>query len=162
MEGNNGERDVGLYEKLLSRTRELLDSGRRNVDEALKKASEELASAGEYTREQAEKISEYVRRDLAQMEKNAKRAGEAIRKAVNPRRVEAGMKNVLARFLRAVADAAARLAEKAERQVEYRTGEVTAAGTLACRACGAEMTLKAAGRIPPCPKCYKTRFFRVC
>ena len=161
MENNHQEKDVGLYEKLLSRTRELIDSGRKGLDEALRKAEEEMTAAGEYTREQAEKISEYVRRDLEEMEKNARRAGKAIRKAVDPKRVEGRMKNGLARLLRAVADAAARLAERAEKQVEYRTGEVTAAGTLACRACGAEMTLKQPGRIPPCPKCYKTRFMRV-
>jgi predicted RNA-binding Zn-ribbon protein involved in translation (DUF1610 family) len=95
------------------------------------------------------------------MERNARRAGKAIREAVDPGKVEAGMKTCLARFLRRVADAAGRLAEMAERRVEYRTGEVTAAGTLACRACGGEITLKAAGRIPPCPKCYKTRFMRI-
>ncbi len=158
MDDNHGERDVGLYEKLASRTRELLDSGRRTLDESLKKAGDELSAAGDYTREQAEKIAEYVRRDMLQVEKGARRAGEAIKKAVAPQRVSAGVKSLLARVLRSIADSVAGLAEMAEKQVEYKTGEVTSPGTLTCLACGAGMNLKATGRIPPCPKCYKTRF----
>jgi len=155
---NGGEKDVGLYEKLFARTKEIVDSGRKNLDEALKKAGEELSQAGEYTREQAEKIGEYVRRDMFGMEKGAARAAEAIKNAVDPQRASAGVKSVVARCLRGIADGVGRLAEMAERQVEYKTGEVTSAGTLTCLACGADMSLKGTGRIPPCPKCYKTRF----
>ena len=58
---NNEQQDVGLYEKMAARTAELLEEGRKTFDEALKKAKEELTSAGDYTREQADKIGNYVR-----------------------------------------------------------------------------------------------------
>ncbi len=157
-ERNKGQEDVGLYDKLASRTAELLETGRKTLDEALKKAGEELSSAGEYTREQSEKISEYIRRDLKQMEKSARKAGGAIKTAVDPQRMGAGAQSVMARILRCVADTVSELAERAEKQLEYKTGEVTSPGTLTCMECGAEMHFTATVRIPPCPKCYKTRF----
>jgi len=49
------QEEVGLYEKLASRTADLLEEGRKTFDEALKKAKEELSSAGDFSREQADK-----------------------------------------------------------------------------------------------------------
>jgi isocitrate dehydrogenase len=42
--------------------------------------------------------------------------------------------------------------------LDYRSGEITSAGTLTCNACGHEMHFKKTGRIPPCPKCHATEF----
>ena len=47
---DQGRQDVGLYEKILKRTEEILESGRKNLDDALRKASDELSGAGEFTR----------------------------------------------------------------------------------------------------------------
>lgn len=149
------EQDVGLYEKLAARTAELLEEGRKSLDEALKKAKDELNKAGEFSAEQLEKIAEFVRRDVNE---NATRATEAVKKAVDPQRVTLGVQSVFARILTSAADALSDLAEKAEKNLEFKTGEVTSAGKLVCKECGAEMNLKATGRIPPCPKCHKTVF----
>ena len=62
--------DIGIYEKIVTRTEELLGSGRKNLDEALKKAGDELSSAGMFTKEQAEKVSQYIKRDIQCREGN--------------------------------------------------------------------------------------------
>lgn len=152
---NNEQQEVSLYEKLAARTADLLEEGKKTLDEALKKAKEELNKAGEFSSEQMDKAASYVKRDVAD---NASKATEAVKKAVDPHRVAAGAQSIFARILNSAADALTELADKAEKQVEFKTGEVTSAGTLTCKECDAEMHMKATGRIPPCPKCHKTTF----
>ena len=152
---DNNEQDVSLYEKLADRTAELLEEGKKTLDEALKKAKEELSKAGEFSGEQMDKVAAYVKRDVAE---NAEKATEAVKKAVDPHRVAAGAQSIFARILNSAADALSDLADKAEKATEFKTGEVTSSGTLTCRECGAEMHMKTTGRIPPCPKCRKTVF----
>ena len=152
---NNEQKEVGFYEKLAARTAELLEEGRKTLDEALKKAKDEMSKAGDLSSEQMDKIASYVKRDVTE---NAGKATEAVKKAVDPQRVAAGAQSIFARILNSASDALSDLAEKAERQVEFKTGEVTSAGTLTCKECDAEMHMKTTGRIPPCPKCHKTIF----
>lgn len=158
-EGNNKEQqEVGLYEKLATRTAELLDEGKKTLDEALKKAGEEISSMGDFSREQAEKISVFVRRDIASMGVQAGKTREALKKAVDPQRVAVGIQSAFSRILSSAAGTLGEWAEKSEKHLEYKTGDVTSPGTLSCKDCGAEMHLKTTVRIPPCPKCHKTLF----
>lgn len=157
-DNNHDPKEVGLYEKIAERTAELLDEGRKTFDEALKKAREEANKAGDFTREQVDKASEYVKRDLAEIGKQADKAKKSLKEAVEPQRVAAGMQSIFTRILIGAADTLGDWAQKAEKSLEYKTGEVTSPGTLTCKACEAEMNLKTTGRIPPCPKCHKTVF----
>jgi Zn finger protein HypA/HybF involved in hydrogenase expression len=150
--------DVSLYQKLADRTAEILAGGKKSLDEALKKASDELAAGGEYSREQAEKITAYLRRDLAEVGKKALQARDAVLEAVEPHRMVAGVQSGLAKLLKTSAELLSELAGKSEHVLEFKTGEVTSPGTLTCKDCGKEMHLKATGRIPPCPQCHKTMF----
>ena len=150
--------DVGLYQKLADRAAEILAEGRKTLDEALKKAGEELSAGGEYTREKAEKIASYLRRDLTEVGKKAQDARTAVLEAVEPHRVVSGVQSGLAKLLTTAADLLMELAGKSEQVLEFKTGEVTSPGTLTCKDCGKEMHFKATVRIPPCPHCHKTIF----
>jgi Zinc-ribbon containing domain len=152
------EPEERFYERLAARTAELLESGRKSLDEALKKAGEELSAGSSFTREQADKIGGYLRRDLSQLAEQADKARTAVKQAADPQRLAAGAQSTLSRILRGVAETLSELAEKTERQLEHRTGEITSPGTLTCRGCGAEMHFTATVRIPPCPKCHQTLF----
>lgn len=152
---NNDQQEVSFYEKLAERTAELIEEGRKTLDEALKKAKDELTRAGNYTSEQADRVAGWVRRDVRD---SAEKASDAVKKAFEPQRVAVGAQSVLARILTGTADALNELAKKTEQGLEFKTGEVTSAGTLTCKECGAEMHIKQAARIPPCPKCHKTVF----
>jgi len=149
------QEEIGLYEKLASRTADLLEEGKKTFDEALKKAKEELSTAGDFSREQADKLGEYVRRDLKE---NADKAKEAVKKAVEPQRVAAGVQSAFTRILTTAAETLTELAERSEKSLEFKTGEITSPGTLTCKECEAEMHMTKTTRIPPCPKCHKTVF----
>jgi len=152
---NNEKHEVGLYEKLASRTAELLESGRTTLDDALKRARQEMTKAGEFSEEQMDRVTSYVKRDVM---KNAHRATKAVREAIDPHRVAAGAESIFARILASAGDALSDLAKRAEEHLEFRTGEVTSPGTLTCQECQADLRMKTIGRIPPCPKCHKTVF----
>lgn len=154
-EPKNEQEEVGLYEKLAARTADLIEEGKKTFEEALKKAKDELASAGDFSREQADRMGEYVRRDLKQ---NADKAREAVMKAIEPQRLAAGAQSAFSRILTSAAETLSELAERSEKSLEYRTGEITSAGTLTCKECEAEMHMTKTTRIPPCPKCHKTVF----
>lgn len=149
------QEEVGLYEKLASRTADLLDEGKKTFDEALKRAKEELSSAGDFSKERIDKLGDYVQRDLKE---NANKAKEAVMKAVEPQRLAAGAQSAFTRILTTTAEALTELAERSEKMLEYKTGEITSAGTLTCKECEAEMHMTKTTRIPPCPKCHKTVF----
>jgi hypothetical protein len=147
--------EVGLYEKLATRTADLLEEGKKTFEDALKKAKEELSSAGDFSREQADKLGEYVRRDLKE---NADKARDAVKKAIVPQRLAAGVQSAFSRILTGAAETLTELAERSEKVLEYKTGEITSPGTLTCKDCDAEMRMTKTSRIPPCPKCHKTVF----
>ncbi len=150
--------DVHLYQKLADRAAEILQEGRKTVDEALKKAGDEISAGGEFTREQAEKISNYLRRDLNEVGRKLKQTRDTVINAAEPHRLAAGVQSGLARLLHTAADVLSEVASRSEKVIEFRTGEVTSPGTLTCKECGKEMSLKATVRIPPCPSCHKTVF----
>ena len=154
-ENKEEQAEVSLYEKLASHTADVLEGGKKTFEEALKKAKEELSAAGDFSREQADKLGEYVRRDLKE---NADKATEAVRKAIEPHRLAAGVQSAFARILTTTAETLAELAERSEKSLEYKTGEITSMGTLTCKECDAEMHMSKTTRIPPCPKCHKTIF----
>ena len=154
-ENKNEHEEIGLYEKLASRTADLLEEGKKTFDDALKKAKEELASAGDFSRDQADRLGEYVRRDLKE---NAGKAKEAVKKAIEPQRLAAGAQSAFSRILTSAAETLTELAERSEKSLEYKTGEITSPGTLTCKGCDAEMHMTKTTRIPPCPKCHKTVF----
>lgn len=159
MNDQNEKRDeheeVGLYEKLASRTADLLEEGKKTYEEALKKAKDELSAAGDFSREKADKLGEYVSRDLKE---NAEKTRDAVKKAVEPQRLAAGVHSTFSRIPNSAAETLSEFAEKSEKSLEYKTGEITSPGTLTCKECEAEMHMTKTARIPPCPKCHKTIF----
>jgi hypothetical protein len=119
---------VGLYEKIAARTAELMEEGKKTLDEALGKAREEVATAGDFTREQAEKVSGFIRRDIAMMKEKEKLSGEALKRALDPQRVTAGIQSILAGIMAKASDVLDEWAEKTEKHLEFHTGESPASG----------------------------------
>lgn len=150
--------EVSLYAKMVARTEELMESGRKNLDEALKKASEDLATAENFTREQAEKIAGFVKRDLGHAANQVNKATETIKESVAPQRIAAGAQSLFAKILTTASTHLSEWAKKAEGQLEFKTGEITSPGTLTCMNCAEEIQMKRTARIPPCPKCHQTRY----
>ena len=155
------------YETMLERVHKAVEQAeestvptlKRNIEQARDKAVE----LGELTREEAEKIADYIERDMADVAHYLTETGEQLS---DWWKFESGL--IEDRLLDAftnVADqtrlALARLAKQAYEATHYHTGEITGPGTLVCSKCGKALHFHKAGHIPPCPKCHHTEYTRV-
>ena len=162
-QGNEEEqKEVSLYEKLALRTRELLEEAREKTAEtaesALERAKAEMIAAGEFGREQGERLKAFLIRDLQATSENALKMGETAREMLEPHRVAAGIQSSLAKILETVGSTFEEWGSKLESRLDYKTGEITSPGTLTCKKCESSMKMLKTGRIPPCPKCQGTDF----
>jgi isocitrate dehydrogenase len=156
------KRQASQYDKLADKFIELYLAGRERGREAmvvaLDKAEQQLTALGEFSTEQGQELKQYLERDLEQTIADAQHLGEEARERLNPARLGAGALASIAKALEATSHALHTLSDKARRQLSYKTGEMTTAGTLTCQACGQQVHLKATGHVPPCPKCKGTSF----
>ena len=155
---NQEHEEVSLYEKIIVRTEELMGSGRKTLDEALKRAGDDLSSAGDFTREQAEKVSTFIKRDIQHVVDSADKGKENVKEAVDPKRIVAGAQSFFSKILSNTAETLSDWARKSEQQLEFKTGEVTSPGSLTCKNCGEVIHMRRTAKIPPCPKCHQTLY----
>ena len=151
-----------LYDRFAERTRELFEAsqekGKEAIDKSIEMAREQFAAAGEFSAEQGETFRKYMRRDLAQTEADIRTLGQEAAERLNPARLGVGAFASMAKLLQATGSALQNLSQKAEDALHFKTGEITAAGTLTCTKCGQKVQLKQSSHIPPCPSCHGTEF----
>lgn len=153
------------YEKMLGLMHEGVEHLEQETLPQLKErvalAREKMVELGELTREEADKVSLYLQRDLEDAGKFLADTGEEFRTWL---RIDASLiETRLLDMLASVADQTSlqlkQWAEQARRS-PYKTGEITGPGMLVCQGCGEQIHFLKAGRIPPCPKCHGTEFKR--
>jgi len=83
---------------------------------------------------------------------------DEARDKLDPSRLGAGALSSISKLLRGAGSILSDVANRADRNLHCRSGEITSAGTLICTACGHEIHKKKTGRVPPCPKCHATEF----
>jgi len=162
-QGNAKEQaETARYDRFVELSRELFDKGQEKGREAWERAMElarqQLAVAGDFSMEQGEAFKSYLRRDLDQTAADMRQLGVEAQERLNPARLGAGALSSLARLLHAAGGTMTAWSEKAEAALEFKTGELTSAGTLTCQACGQKVHLKSTGVVPPCPSCHATRY----
>ncbi len=129
-------------------------------------ASEKLSELEELTKEQSEKLAEYLKRDLTEAANFM-----ADTSSDNPRDFKEWLaidteliEDFLLDHMMQAADQTtvelARLKNAAE-NAEYHTGEITGPGVLICDHCGESLHFNKAGHIPPCSRCHETQFHRL-
>ncbi|MEA3275294.1 MAG: zinc ribbon-containing protein [Pseudomonadota bacterium] len=157
---------VDAYEHMLKRTHEMIEHAEKEtvpaVREMLEKARDNMVELGELTREEANKVAEYVERDIKDAAGYIAETGEDLKKwwRFDLALIEQRMLDAFSRVADQTSLQLRNWADQAREASFYNTGEVTAPGTLVCTACGAEMQMHKTGRIPPCPKCHATSFKR--
>lgn len=160
------DRLVGAYEAMLERVHEAADTAEKKtvpwLREALANARERAVELEELTREEADKVSRYVERDLHEAASFIADTGQEFRDWVrfDWRLMQNRMLEMFAGMADETSQALRGFAEQARRSSLYHTGEVAAPGVLQCTECGEELHFKKTGRIPPCPKCKATSFQR--
>lgn len=165
-EQQKNERRVHGYNRMMERVKTAIGADSTvavNLSEAIAKARDKAVEAEELTREEAEQIGEYLRRDLVD-------AGHFLADSHNELAdwlhfdLEL-IEDKLAELLQGVADRTrvdlALLAEHARHADEYFSNELVGGGTLECVNCGKQLSFHKTGHIPPCPACRQTRFRRV-
>lgn len=150
------------YDKLAKRFKELYlegsERGREAMNAALNKAHEQLSAMEEFTEEQGKELKKFMARDLDQTLADAQKLGNEAMDRFNPARLGAGALASMAAAMELTSKALHSMSDKARQTLSYKTGEITSAGTLTCKACGAKVHLKKTGHVPPCPKCAGTEF----
>jgi hypothetical protein len=160
--GLKEEEEVGQYERLASRTKELIESakeeGPKVLDAALEKAKEEMIAAGDFGKEQGKRLQAFVRRDLEATVGHVSQMGQTVKEALEPHRVASGIQSTLAHILDALGDTLKDWSDKTEEKLSYRTGEMSSPGTLTCLNCESQINMTKTGRVPPCSKCRGSKF----
>ncbi|MFC1542337.1 NADP-dependent isocitrate dehydrogenase [Pseudomonadota bacterium] len=153
------DKETDQYDEMAAKFKELFEAGAEKSSEyahiAMEKAREQLTAAGKVSEEQGKKLKEFLERDFSHM---ADTVRDEAKIKLNPSRLGTGALASLSSLLEMAGSALTSAASKAKESLSCRSGEITAAGTLTCVACGHEMHFKKTGRIPPCPKCHKTEF----
>ncbi|MDQ6955287.1 MAG: NADP-dependent isocitrate dehydrogenase [Mariprofundaceae bacterium] len=151
--------EADQYDVLAAKFKELFESGAEKstdmVHTAMEKAREQLTHAGEFSEEQGQKLKGFLERDFGQIASSVR---DEAKLKLNPARLGHGALASISSLLQMAGSALSGAAEKAESSLSCRSGEITSAGTLTCKACHHSMHFKKTGRIPPCPTCHKTDF----
>lgn len=149
------ERAVQGFHKADKKTPGLLQ---KLVDEARETAVE----LGEVSREDADKLATYLRRDLNDAFSYLSETGRDWKDWLGFETIllEAGFLEMLSEAADPTMIALLKLKQDAQLASIYHTGEITGPGTLICDDCGERLHFHKAGRIPPCPKCHATSYHR--
>lgn len=153
------------YSELLRQALDKLENASHEAGsklaDLLDQSAETYSQLAEYTREELLHMNEYLKRDLEDAGQYLQHNREALNDWLGYDRalIEQGFGLLFAR----AADATTRdlLDLKDQAVNQYRTGQISTLGTLACMQCGQLMQFHAPGRIPPCPHCKGSDFHRV-
>lgn len=149
-----------MLDKLSEWTEKADETAGPMIINGVKDAEEFLSELQEWSKEEIDLISRYVRRDLhdaaSKMESENKSFQDWLEFDLH--QVEEKLLSVFANMADQTRQELDHLKEMAN---EWHTGEVTSIGTLACTKCGKELHFHKAGRIPPCPSCHHTEFKRI-
>lgn len=157
---------VGAYEELLRRTQETLAATQKEsaprFRELLEKARDNMVELGELTREEAHKVSDYLRRDVEDAASYIAETGQDLSDwwRFDLQLIEQRMMDLFARAADQTSLQLAAWAETARQMTLYQAGEITGPGTLVCDRCGAKTHFVQPGRIPNCADCGNLTFRR--
>ncbi|HEC19668.1 MAG TPA: hypothetical protein ENI97_10040 [Gammaproteobacteria bacterium] len=157
---------IKAYERMRERVHEFLQNTSGDIvptlQDALESAKEQAVHLGELTKDEAERVKDYLQRDLHDaaeyVEQQRGELADWLRFDVQL--VEERIWDSLSKLVDQTTVELAQLRERANLLGEWHTGEITGPGTLVCTKCGEVLHFHKTGHIPPCPKCHGTVFKR--
>lgn len=163
---NPTEKHIHAYDRMLERVRAFMDEAEEEftpkIQYAIDSAKEKASELGELTREEAEKIGNYLQRDLKDaadyLAGEGEELGDWLRFDVEL--VEDRLAELLGQVVDTTKIELQQLAERAKQENIWNTGEITGPGTLTCINCGHTISVHSTHEIPECPKCKGTMFQR--
>lgn len=161
----SAKRLVKTYNQMMTSIREtfeVTDTSDTSLQRALNEAKEQAVHLGEVTMEEAEEISDYIKRDINDaaeymMEASAEFSDWLLLD------IEIIERKVVDMFL-SVADRTRIELEQFNQQSKalsiYNSDEITGPGTLICTQCDTPVPFVTTAQIPTCKKCGNTTFKR--
>jgi Zn finger protein HypA/HybF involved in hydrogenase expression len=167
-EQRRNQRKVHAYNRMMERVKATFakaEDQQPALQRAIDAAKDKAVELGELSREEADRIGEYLHRDLIDAGEFLARDEAEDLSSWLQFDIEL-IEERLAELFLSVADQTTveleMLAERAHAaDREYRADEITAMGTFECLDCGEQIQLTETAHIPACPKCGGTRFRRV-
>ncbi len=147
---------IHAYDQMMERIHSTVEHAEKqtlpNLEEQLKKAQEKAVELGELTRDEAEKVASYLKRDLDDVSVYLRDTQAEFSEWLSFESTLVESK--IGDWLSLVADKTklewTKLNLQAIRAKLYHSGEVTGPGTLQCTACEQSLNFKKTGHIPPC------------
>jgi len=166
MNSDNGSQQESAYDRMLPNVRVFLhdttDTLEINLADAIESAKGQAIHLGELTKDEAELIGSYLRRDLQDagtfIEQQRGELADWLR--FDAKQVERRIWETLSLVVDKTTLGLEQLREQTQLRSEWHTGEITGPGALMCDACGEEIHFHKTGHIPPCPKCHATIYHR--
>ena len=158
---NNNDKLLSAYEQMLTRVKDL-PKAPHTLAERIDKAKENALELEELTREEAEKLAYYLKRDLHDA---AHFIVETEHELADWLRFDLGLLEERFIDLFSIMEDPTRteldhLAEQAHLASEWTSGEIASAGTLYCASCNHVIQFYQPDFIPACPNCGATLFLR--
>ena len=154
------------YDDMMVRVKTAIEEAEEHTLPVLRKfigkARDSAVELEELTKDEAEKVSAYLQRDVEDagrhLAETGQELGDWLRFDVD--QIEDRLLEIISR----VADHTKLEMQQFEHDIEegpaWNTGEITGPGTLVCESCGALVRFHATGEIPACPDCGHTVFHR--
>jgi len=160
-------REENAYEVMLRRVVHALDQAgeqaRPRLQDALARARALAVELGELTREEAERISDYLARDVEDAARHlaARENDLAGWFHMDVRLLEHWLLDTFGSLADRTKLELAALDRTLQRTARWHAGEWTSPGVLACEHCGKQVHLTRSDRLPPCPACNASVFVRL-
>ena len=151
------------YNLMLERARIVMAQAGKGAAHGIDAAMEKASELGELTREEAEEVAGYVRRDLHDAAEFINDSGSELRDWLrfDLDVVEQSLAGMFAQMVDHTKLELDKLEQRANAVGEWHTGEIVGIGTLECKGCGEHLHFHHTGHIPPCPKCRGTTYRRI-
>jgi len=151
---DNSNRLAAGYQKLLEFLHE-----KPQIDHAL----ERLSEWEELTREEVDKIGDYLKRDVEDaasfIDINGKELKDWLRYDLDL--IEGTFGDTFSKMVDETRETLDDFEKEASRIGEWHTGEVVGLGTFECKGCGEVIHFHKPGRVPPCPRCQGSKYRRL-
>ncbi len=164
--GDLKDKHVNAYHRMLENVKTFIDDAGKEfgpkIQYAIDAAKDKAGEIDELTREEIDKLGDYLQRDLEDagqyLQENGKELADWLKFDIEL--IEDRFIDTFAVVADQTKLELAQLADRANKIGVWKTGEITGIGTLVCKSCGEELHFHKTGHIPPCPKCNATEFKR--
>jgi hypothetical protein len=157
---------VAAYEKMFERAAENMHAAEVKTGSVLHKAIDEAKDNAveleELSKEDATKVSEWLKRDLDDAVSYLSETGHELKDwlGFETTLLESATLDLLLKAADKTTVESLLMKENVRQAFIYNAGEITSAGTLICDQCGEILQFYKAGKIPSCPRCHATTFRR--